>query len=176
LQELLFTLETGQGVTVEKREGKTLFQDYEIEFIDLPGVYTLEKAFSEDEAITLEYLKKGDYDLILNVLESPRLERDLYLTLQLLELGKPMVLALNMKDEAEALGIFIDERRLSELLKVKVLKTVGRTGEGVKELLPAIVETFEKKQIPALEVLKISEEIDEKEEPSFSLSHSLPHL
>jgi len=152
------------GVTVEKREGKTFFQDYEIEFVDLPGVYTLEKAFSEDEAITLEYLKKGDYDLILNVLESPRLERDLYLTLQLLELGKPMVLALNMKDEAEALGIFIDEKRLSELLKVKVLKTVGRTGEGVKELLPTLVETFEKNQIPSLEVLKISEERDKKEE------------
>ncbi len=136
------------GVTVEKREGKTLFQDYEIEFIDLPGVYTLEKAFSEDEVVTLETLKQGDYDLILHVIESPRLERDLFLTTQLCELQKPMLIALNMSDEAENIGIYIDERRFSELFKIKVLKTIGRTGEGVKELLPAIIDTYEKGLLP----------------------------
>mgnify|MGYP001772763510 CR=1 FL=1 len=144
------------GVTVEKKVGKTQFQDYEIELIDLPGVYTLESAFSEDEKITVSFLKEGDYDVILNVIESPRLERDLYLTLQLIELKKPLVIALNMKDEAEALGIHIDEKRLSDLLKIKVVKTVGRTGEGVRELFPALIETFEKKLIPQWEVFSFT--------------------
>ncbi|MEZ0343472.1 MAG: ferrous iron transport protein B [Caldimicrobium sp.] len=151
------------GVTVEKKVGKTQFQDYEIEFIDLPGVYTLESAFSEDEKITVSFLKEGDYDVVLNVIESPRLERDLYLTLQLVELKKPLVIALNMRDEAEALGIHIDEKRLSDLFKIKVVKTVGRTGEGVKELLSAIVETYERKLIPEFEVFSFSEEFDTDE-------------
>ncbi len=151
------------GVTVEKKVGKTQFQDYEIEFIDLPGVYTLESAFSEDEKITVSFLKEGDYDVVLNVIESPRLERDLYLTLQLVELKKPLVIALNMRDEAEALGIHIDEKRLSDLFKIKVVKTVGRTGEGVKELLSAIVETYERKLIPEFEVFSFSEEFDTEE-------------
>lgn len=145
------------GVTVEKRSGKTFFQDYELELVDLPGIYTLEQATSEDESITIDYLTKGQYDLILHVIESPRLERDLYLTTQLLELKKPMVIALNMIDEAQALGISINERRLSELFKVKVIKTVGRTGEGVKELLPALVETYEKKLLPHFEILSLSQ-------------------
>lgn len=151
------------GVTVEKKVGKTQFQDYEIEFIDLPGVYTLESAFSEDEKIAVSFLKEGDYDVVLNVIESPRLERDLYLTLQLVELKKPLVIALNMRDEAEALGIHIDEKRLSDLFKIKVVKTVGRTGEGVKELLSAIVETYERKLIPEFEVFSFSEEFDTEE-------------
>ncbi|MDN5380258.1 ferrous iron transport protein B [Thermodesulfobacterium sp.] len=136
------------GVTVEKKEGKTFFQDYEVYFIDLPGVYTLEEVVSEDEKVTLDFLLSGDYDVILNVIETPRIERDLYLTCQLLDLGKPMVLALNMIDEAQKIGISIDVERLAELLKVRVVKTVGRTGEGVKEILPAVVEAYEKQTIP----------------------------
>ncbi len=136
------------GVTVEKKEGHTYFQDYKIVFVDLPGVYTLEDPISEDEKITVNFLSSENYDVILNVVESPRLDRDLYLTVQLFEFGKPLVLALNMIDEAEAMGIKIDHERLSQLLKVPVLKTIGRTGEGVKELLPAIVEVFEKKVKP----------------------------
>ncbi|QER42711.1 ferrous iron transport protein B [Thermodesulfobacterium sp. TA1] len=136
------------GVTVEKKEGKTFFQDYEVYFIDLPGVYTLEQAVSEDEKVAVEFLLSGEYDVILNVVETPKIERDLYLTCQLLDLGKPMVLALNMIDEAQKLGISIDIERLSELLKVRVIKTIGRTGEGVKDLLPAVVEAYEKKTIP----------------------------
>lgn len=151
------------GVTVEKKVGKTQFQDYEIEFIDLPGVYTLENAFSEDEKITVSFLKEGDYDVILNVIESPRLERDLYLTLQLVEFKKPLILALNMKDEAEALGIYIDEKRLSDLFKIKVVKTIGRTGEGVKELLSTTVETYEKNLIPEFEVFSFSKEFDSED-------------
>lgn len=136
------------GVTVEKKEGYTRFQDYEIHFIDLPGVYTLDETTSEDERITYEFLINGKYDVILNIIETPRIERDLYLTCQLLDLRKPMVIALNMIDEAKALGIEVDTKRLSELLNLKVVETVGRTGKGVKNLLPVIVETYEEKNIP----------------------------
>jgi ferrous iron transport protein B len=138
------------GVTVEKKEGRTIFQGYEIEFVDLPGIYTLEFYTSLDEKVAVDYLKQGDYDLILNVVESPKLERDLYLTLQLAQLKKPMVIALNMADEAEALGIKIDEARLSEILKVPVVKTVGRTGKGTDELLGAIIFAHEKNLVPTL--------------------------
>jgi ferrous iron transport protein B len=138
------------GVTVEKKEGRTIFQGYEIEFVDLPGIYTLEFYTSLDEKVAVDYLKQGDYDLILNVVESPKLERDLYLTLQLAQLKKPMVIALNMADEAEALGIKIDEARLSEILKVPVVKTVGRTGKGTDELLEAILSAHEKNLVPTL--------------------------
>ncbi|MCS7149820.1 MAG: ferrous iron transport protein B [Caldimicrobium sp.] len=157
------------GVTVEKREGKTFFQDYEIEFIDLPGIYTLERATSEDEAITIEFLRKENYDAILHVIESPRLERDLYLTTQLFELKKPILIALNMSDEAQALGINIDEKHFSELFNIRVLKTIGRTGEGVKALLPAIIETVEEKRIPRYEILSLSQLSENPEEKRLAL-------
>ncbi|MFN4131653.1 MAG: ferrous iron transport protein B [Caldimicrobium sp.] len=145
------------GVTVEKKEGKAYYKDYEINFIDLPGIYTLEEALTEDEVIAVNYLKEGDYDLILNVIEAPRFKRDFYLTLQLIELNKPMVIALNMSDEAKALGLEIDDRHLSELLNLKVIKTNGRTGEGVRELLPLIVETYEKNLTPKLQYFSFAE-------------------
>lgn len=132
------------GVTVEKKEGHAIFQDYYITFIDLPGIYTLEETVSEDEKIALDFLLSGDYDLILNIIETPRIEKDLYLTCQLLDIGKPIILVLNMIDEAKELGVEIDIERLSELLKTKVVKTNGRTGEGVEEIFPAILETYEK--------------------------------
>ncbi len=146
------------GVTVEKKEGYINYLDYKIHFIDLPGVYTLENITSEDEKVALEYLTKEDYDVILNVIETPKIERDLYLTCQLLDLNKPMVLALNMIDEAEKLGIEVDKERLSQLLKTKVVKTVGRTGQGVKDLLPAIVETYENNLKPIN--IKYPEEVE----------------
>jgi len=143
------------GVTVEKKEGRAFFQDYEVHFVDLPGIYTLEFYTSLDEKVAVEYLNQGEYDVILNVIESPKLERDLYLTIQLVQLNKPMVVALNMSDEAEALGIKIDETRLSELLKVPVIKTEGRHGKGVKELLSAILTAHHKKLIPKLSMLPV---------------------
>lgn len=157
------------GVTVEKRTGSTFFQEYKIEFIDLPGIYTLEEVLSEDEKITAEFLRSEEFDVLLNVVETPRLERDLYLTTQLVELRKPMVIALNMIDEAEKLGYSVDDKRLSDLLKIAVVKTVGRTGEGVKALLPAIVETYEKQQIPQLETLSLEtlQPEDEREKRLF---------
>ncbi|ADC88862.1 ferrous iron transport protein B [Thermocrinis albus DSM 14484] len=138
------TLRVGNwpGVTVEKREGKIFYGDYEITFVDLPGIYTLEPV-SEDEQIAYHFLKEEKVDLIINVIEAPNMERDLFLTAQLMELGKPMVIALNMWDEALRLGIDIDTSRMQELLGLPVVKTNGRKGEGVKDLLEAVVRAIE---------------------------------
>lgn len=158
------------GVTVEKKEGKVHFQEYEITFIDLPGIYTLDEAISEDELVATNFLKRGDYDLILNVIETPRLKRDLYLTLQLLDLKKPMVIALNMSDEAKELGIEVEEKKLEDLLHLQAIKTNGRTGEGIKELLLAIISTYENNLIPRLEYYGFE---DKKEDKLLSLVQGL---
>jgi ferrous iron transport protein B len=136
------------GVTVEKKEGHVFFNGYKITFIDLPGIYTLEEIISEDEKIAFDFIVSRDYDLILNIVETPKIERDLYLTCQLLDIEKPLILVLNMIDEAESYGMEINVERLSELLNVKVFKTNGRTGEGIKEILPAIIEVYEKNTKP----------------------------
>lgn len=158
-----FKIGNWPGVTVEKKEGKTYFQNYEIIFIDLPGIYTLEEIVSEDERITFEFLFSKEYEVILNVIETPKIERDLYLTTQLLDLEKPMILVLNMIDEVKKLGMDVNLKRLQELLKIKVLETNGRIGEGVKEILPAIVETYEHNLIPPKISYESSEERKIKE-------------
>ncbi|HID65790.1 MAG TPA: ferrous iron transport protein B [Aquificaceae bacterium] len=135
------------GVTVEKREAYVNFGDYTIHFVDLPGLYTLEP-ISEDEKIAAQFLEKGNVDVILNVIDSTNFERNLMFTAQLLEFEKPTVLVLNMYDEAQSLGIEIDEEKLSKLLNVKAVKTVGRTGFGIERIFPAIVEVYESRQIP----------------------------
>ncbi|MFN7065850.1 MAG: FeoB small GTPase domain-containing protein, partial [Aquificaceae bacterium] len=135
------------GVTVEKKEGRVKFWDYEIHFVDLPGIYTLEP-ISDDEWIAYNYLTKEKPDLILNVIETPNMERDLLLTVELLELEMPMIIVLNMSDEAQKLGIEVKDEGLSELLGIRVLRTNGRTGEGVKALLPHMVEVFNSKEKP----------------------------
>ena len=135
------------GVTVEKKEAIVEFGGYELHFVDLPGIYTLEP-ISEDEKIAVEFLTREQPDVVLNVVDTTNFERNLLLTVELLEFGIPLVMALNMSDEAERLGIRIDKRRLKELLDVEVVETVGRTGRGTKELLKAIVETVEQSKIP----------------------------
>ena len=132
------------GVTVERKEGQAFFKDYKITFIDLPGIYTIEEIISEDEKIALDFLLNGDYDIILNIVETPKIERDAYLTCQLLDMEKPLIVVLNMIDEAEEFGVEVSAERLSELLKTIVIKTNGRTGEGVEEIFPAIIEVYEK--------------------------------
>jgi len=136
------------GVTVERKEGQAFFKDYKITFIDLPGVYTIEEIISEDEKIALDFLLNGDYDIILNIVETPKIERDAYLTCQLLDMEKPLIVVLNMIDEAEEFGVEVSAERLSELLKTMVIKTNGRTGEGVEEIFPAIIEVYEKNMKP----------------------------
>lgn len=129
------------GVTVEKRSGAFTAGGTRFEVVDLPGCYSL-SARSEDERIAAHHLGQGEVDLILNVLDASNLERNLFLTTQLLELGKPIVFVLNMMDDAEKRGIVIDIPTLETLLGGPVIPTVGNREEGIaglKEALAAVV-------------------------------------
>jgi ferrous iron transport protein B len=125
------------GVTVEKRSGVYLQDGLRVEVVDLPGTYSL-AARSEDERIASIFLAEPVVDVIVNVLDASNLERNLYLTTQLLELNKPMVFALNMVDDAARQGITVDLEALALLLGGPVVATVGNRGEGLAELKAAI--------------------------------------
>lgn len=126
------------GVTVEKRSGAFTVDGLRVEVVDLPGCYSL-SARSEDERIAAHHLGQGEVDLILNVLDASNLERNLFLTTQLLELGKPVVFVLNMMDDAERRGISIDIPTLETLLGGPVVPTVGNREEGIDALKQALV-------------------------------------
>ncbi len=148
------------GTTVERKEGKTVIDSVTVEFIDLPGIYSL-KAYSADEEVSRKFLFEGDYDLILNVIDASNLERNLYLTLQLCSTKSPMVIALNMIDEAEKRGILVNSKKLSEFLGVPVVETVAVRGEGIDRLRRAIFNPG-KCRISAKsteEAVKLAEEI-----------------
>ncbi len=121
------------GTTVEKKEGKAKIDGKEVTFVDLPGIYSLE-AYSLDEKVARDFLVEEKPDLILNVVNASNLERNLYLTLQLVDFGIPMILVLNMVDEAEKRGIFVDDEKLSEILGIPVVKTVAVKGLGIDDL------------------------------------------
>lgn len=121
------------GVTVERKEGRFGLDGREVAVIDLPGIYSLD-ASSLDEKVTRDYLLSRDADLIINVIDAGNLERNLYLTVQLLEMGVPVVLALNMMDVARKRGIQIDTALLSEKLGCPVIPVVAVSGEGITEL------------------------------------------
>ena len=130
------------GVTVEKRSGAFKSGDLRFEVVDLPGCYSL-SARSEDERIAAKHLAEGEVDLILNVLDASNLERNLFLTTQLLELGKPVVFVLNMMDDAEKRGIAIDIPTLETLLGGPVIPTVGNRDEGIGALKEALASAAE---------------------------------
>lgn len=121
------------GVTVDRKEGRFSLDNREVTAIDLPGIYSLD-ANSLDEQVTRDYLLSRDADLIVNVLDASNLERNLYLTVQLLEMGIPMVVGLNMMDVARKRGIKTDIETLSQRLGCPVVPIVATTGEGMSEL------------------------------------------
>ncbi len=126
------------GVTVERKEGRTELDGMQTRIIDLPGIYSLD-ASSLDEQVTRDYLLSRDANLIVNVVDAANLERNLYFTVQLLEMGVPLVLALNMMDVARKRGIRIDTEKLSRELGCPVIPIVAVSGEGMSELRARIV-------------------------------------
>jgi ferrous iron transport protein B len=134
------------GVTVERREGVRTRGRQEYRFVDLPGIYSL-TAYSLDEVVARDFLLDEKPDVIVDVLDSTNLERHLYLCLQFQELGIPVIGALNMSDEAEAKGITVDEKTLSTVLGLPMVKTVGPRGSGVEQLLDAIDAVVEGRQV-----------------------------
>ena len=139
------------GVTVEKKEGHTNFDGHELLFIDLPGTYSL-TARSLDELVARNVIVNDNPDVIVNVLDASNLERNLYLAAQLLELEKPMVIALNMADVAEEMGIKYDIKKMSELTGATIVSTVGRTNVGTKELLEATINVAASQQAPGVTI------------------------
>ncbi len=127
------------GITVDKKTGETSFDGQRVLIVDLPGTYSL-TAYSQEEIVARRMLADEKPDVVLHVVDSGALERNLYLTVQLMELGIPVVLALNMMDEVRRRGDSIDNDALSHLLGLPVVETVGRTGLGVQAALKAAVE------------------------------------
>lgn len=121
------------GVTVERKEGT----QNGVKWVDLPGVYAL-SPYSAEEKVTIDYLSGGDYDEILQIVDATALARGLYLTHQLMQLSRPMTIALNMMDECRKRGITIDTEKLSARLGIRVLPMSARDGTGVPELLRAL--------------------------------------
>ena len=155
------------GVTVEKKEGYKKFDGHELLFIDLPGTYSL-TARSLDELVARNVIVNDNPDVIVNVLDASNLERNLYLAAQLVELEKPMVIALNMSDVAEDMGIKYDLKKMAEMTGATIVSTVGRTNIGTNELLAATVSVAASQKAPGVTINygdllegKISELVEE---------------
>lgn len=140
------------GVTVDRKEGRFNLNGKETVAIDLPGIYSLD-ASSLDEEITRDYLLSQQAKLIVNIVDANNLERNLYLTMQLLEMGIPMVIALNMMDVARKRGIQLDIQGLSEQLGWPVVPIVAVKGEGVDELRRRIQEVIDHRHVSSFQVV-----------------------
>lgn len=132
------------GKTVEKKEGHFKKDDYDVKVVDLPGTYSL-TAFSPEEVIARDYIIHNKPDVVVTVLDSANLERNLYLAVQVLELGVPVVAALNMCDVADSRGIQINQEKLSSALQSPVVRTVASKGDGIDDLVRTILETAKEK-------------------------------
>lgn len=130
------------GVTVDAKAGFFSYQGYHFRIIDLPGTYSL-SAYSPEEIYVRKHIIEETPDLIINVVDASNLERNLYLTTQLIDMNVKMVMALNMYDELEASGNKLDYEKLSELIGVPIVPTVGRTGQGIDKLFHVIIESYE---------------------------------
>jgi ferrous iron transport protein B len=133
------------GVTVEKTEVAFHHDSHTLEMVDLPGTYSI-RGFSQEEKVAHNYLLNEEYDVIINVLDSTHLQRNLLLTLELLKLNKKMVLALNMADEAKKEGLSIDVKQIEAIIGVPVILVSASSKEGVEELLHQVHEVFDSKE------------------------------
>lgn len=149
------------GVTVEKYEGKTQYKGYSLEFIDLPGTYSL-TAYSPEEIVTRNFLLEEKPDIVVDVVAGSNLERNLYLTTQIMELEVDMLVALNMYDEVEKQGIKIELDQLEILLGSHVIPTSAIKKTGITELLDHIVDVFEGKITIAKNKLSFNPEIEQE--------------
>jgi ferrous iron transport protein B len=149
------------GKTVEKAEGTLHFKGYTIEIVDLPGIYSL-STYSIEELVSREYIATQKPDVVINVLDASLLERNLFFTLQLLELETPLIVVLNQIDLAKKKGIVIDYGKAEKILGVPVVSTVAVSGQGIYEMIERAIEVIEKKR--KIEPLKpqYGKEIEER--------------
>jgi len=134
------------GVTVDKTEVLFDYKDYHFTVVDLPGTYALNE-YTIEERVTSEYLSNNDYDLIINVVDSTNLEKNLQLTSELLSVGKKIVIALNMSDEAQKEGIDINASYMSQLLGISCVKVSAATKTGIEDMIDAIIKEFQTQSV-----------------------------
>ena len=127
------------GKTVDRAEGSLCFENYEISVIDLPGIYSF-STFSLEEIVSREYIAREKPDVVINVLDASVLERNLFFTLQLIEMNVPLVICLNQIDIAKKKGMIIDKKKLEKTLGVPVVLTIATRGEGLYELIESAVK------------------------------------
>jgi ferrous iron transport protein B len=164
------------GKTVERAEGVLYFKGYKIRIIDLPGIYSL-STFSMEEIVSRDYIAVEKPDVIINVVDASALERNLYFTLQLLEVEAPIIVDLNQVDFAAKKGVRIDAEKLSQILGVPVNSTVAVTGSGINELLStAVAIASGEKKLKPLKV-RYGREIEKRAQAIEKLVNSrLPQL
>ena len=149
------------GKTVERAEGTLHFKGYTIDVVDLPGIYSL-STYSLEESVSRKFIAVERPDLVINVVDACVLERNLFFTLQLMELEAPMVIALNQMDMAKKKGIEIDSEKLEKLLGVPVIPTIAIKGRGISELLEKAIEVIEKGSDVKHTKIKYGEEIEKR--------------
>ena len=137
------------GVTVEKKEGTINYKGERYTVVDLPGTYSL-GAYSEDEIVARNFILQDNPDVVVNVVDATNIERNLYLTVQMMEMGANMVMALNMMDEAESRGIRINKNKLSKRMGIPMVETIATKGSGIEELIEASIESFDKEGSPKI--------------------------
>ncbi len=135
------------GVTVDAKEGRFDYKGYRFVFIDLPGTYSI-SAYSPEEKYVRQNLTQNVPDVVVNVVDASNLERNLYLTTQVIDMNLRVVMALNMYDELKSRGDKLDIKQFGHLLGVPVCPTVGRTGTGVPQLLDTVIKVFEETPAP----------------------------
>lgn len=149
------------GKTVAKAEGTAKFGNYIFKIIDLPGIYSL-STYSLEEIVSREYILDESPDYIVNVLDSNHLERNLFLTIQLLMLNRPTIISLNQIDLLKERGYEIDREKLESLLGVAVVPTVAVHNRGVHEILEEIIEIEEGHKTLSMKKITFGKEIEEK--------------
>lgn len=154
------------GVTVEKKDGK-IKKHSEITIVDLPGIYSL-SPYTSEEVVTRDFVVNEHPEAIINIVDATNIERNLYLTLQLMELNIPMVIALNMMDEVRASGNSIDVEVLSQRIGLPVVPISASKKEGIEDLICAVVDTLLKKKAP--------KKLDFCDGPVHKALHSMAHL
>jgi ferrous iron transport protein B len=161
------------GVTVEKKEVFIERDGYEIEIIDLPGIYSL-NAYTPEEQVAKNYLLNEEYDLIVNVVDANTLSRNLIFTFQLMDMQKKMILVVNMIDELEKQGGAIDREKLEELLGIPVILTSAKERRGVDEIVERIIRTYESEK--PKNKLYYDERIEAQIEKLVKVLHKSPHF
>jgi len=149
------------GVTVEKKEGICKYKGYEITVVDLPGTYSL-TAYSIEELIARNFIIEEQPDVVVDIVDTSNIERNLYLATQLIEMDVPLVLAFNMSDIARQKGLSFDIEQLSGFLEARIVPTVGNKGKGKIELLDAIVETVHQDKRQRTHKVSYGEEIEQE--------------